>query len=188
MVLTSWLGNLRDRLSSSPGKTPRRRMRRQRRNAFASSIAACVQILEDRTLLSSVSWVGTANGGDGLKWNVDANWSGGATPGAGDDVTIADQSGPITVSGAPVNLQSLTLGSGSNIEIQGTSFTISAPSTVNSTLTVCSGANLIINGATIDGTGQITNTVNGAMATVSATINVEVENDGNWEAERPGVT
>src|SRR5271157_2474038 len=43
-----------------------------------------VEALEDRTLLSQVSWI-NASGGD---WDTPGNWSSHAVPGASDDVVI----------------------------------------------------------------------------------------------------
>jgi hypothetical protein len=43
-----------------------------------------IEALEQRTLLSQVSWTNPA-GGD---WDTASNWSGSAVPGTGDDVVI----------------------------------------------------------------------------------------------------
>jgi hypothetical protein len=45
---------------------------------------ATFEALENRVMLSIVTWTNTS-GGD---WDTAANWSGGTVPGAGDDVTI----------------------------------------------------------------------------------------------------
>ena len=42
-------------------------------------------MLEARTLLSTITWVGA---GDGANWSDRLNWAGGNLPGAGDDVVI----------------------------------------------------------------------------------------------------
>ena len=83
-------------------------------------------------MLSAVAWTGS--GGD-LSWNNAANWSGNATPGQQDDVTIGNVgSTPITVSGAAVEIHSLN--SSNSIEVTNTSFSLKASSTVNATFQV----------------------------------------------------
>src|SRR5205085_2322936 len=54
-----------------------------------------VEPLEDRTVPSTVTWT-NPSGGD---WDTPGNWSGGAVPGAGDDVVIS-QPGAVTITHA----------------------------------------------------------------------------------------
>ena len=127
MLLTSWLRGIRRRITK-----PVRRSRIRRQPA-GNPIAAAVQVLEDRTLLSAVTWVGDngANGdGTDLNWNNPLNWSGGNAPGKADDVTIgAVSSSPITVSGGAVDVHSLN--SNNAIEVvENNSLTLEADSTV----------------------------------------------------------
>ncbi len=94
-------------------------------------------------MLSAVAWTGA--GGD-MSWNNAANWSGNATPGQQDDVTIANMGAatPITVSGSAVDIHSLN--SSNSIEITNTSFSLESSSTVNAAFQVDAGASLAVNG------------------------------------------
>ena len=49
------------------------------------TLAAVVERLENRWLLSTVTWNG---GGNGTNWSDPLNWDGNILPGAADDVTI----------------------------------------------------------------------------------------------------
>src|SRR5438876_11550193 len=51
-----------------------------------------IEALEDRLVLSTISWISPDSG----NWEIGSNWSGGAVPGASDDVII-DVPGNITV-------------------------------------------------------------------------------------------
>src|SRR5689334_16539364 len=66
-------------------KSPGSRLRVRSRAAF-------FERLEERALLSAVSWINASGG----SWNVTANWSGNAVPRASDDVTI-DLPGTVTI-------------------------------------------------------------------------------------------
>src|SRR5689334_8917826 len=101
MRLTSWVENLKRHFGEliSPANQHRRRPPKH--------LARAIDRLEDRTLLSAVSWDGEA--GD-FEWNNPLNWSGDNTtlPGVGDDVTIGNLgTATITVSGDAVDIRSL---------------------------------------------------------------------------------
>src|SRR5688500_3332590 len=59
----------------------------------AARVRAALESLEPRTLMAAVEWVGGSQG----NWNDAANWSGGAVPGADDDVHIDGQAGQPSV-------------------------------------------------------------------------------------------
>src|SRR5436305_768373 len=63
---------------------PIRRRTGQGRRTWRAARHA-MEALESRVLLSAVAWTG---GGDGVNWTDPANWSGGALPGAADDVLM----------------------------------------------------------------------------------------------------
>jgi len=99
--------------------------------------------LEDRTLLSTVSWIG----GSG-SWTDAAHWSGGVLPGPTDDVEIINVASDITVTlYGPQTINSLTCQETLWISSAG-SLDLAANSEVAS-LT-------LYNGGTVSGTGDLT--------------------------------
>jgi Concanavalin A-like lectin/glucanases superfamily/Bacterial Ig-like domain (group 3)/MBG domain (YGX type) len=77
-MLLRWLYDVRKRLMPWRQKTPGRPGRRRPVPRLV------LEVLEDRSLLSTVSWI-NPSGGD---WSVGSNWSSGSTPGVNDDVVI----------------------------------------------------------------------------------------------------
>jgi hypothetical protein len=79
-------GNARIRRHRAPHK--KRRGARRRFASVASLMTPLMRVewLEDRTLLSAVSWTG---GGNDNLWNDGKNWSTGSVPQFADDVTIS---------------------------------------------------------------------------------------------------
>ena len=147
-----------------PGRQNRRG---HRRNQITSAVAE-VQILENRTLLSAVSWTGSA--GDN-QWSTPANWSSGAVPGNGTDVTISAPAGT-TIHGPSVDtvVNSLSIASG-NVNLDG-----GGNFTAANKITVGSGQSLIVsNGNLIAQTITLNSStlkLNGGAGTVlNATIN-----------------
>ena len=96
-----------------------------------------MELLEDRRLLATVTWVGAAGGA----WNVGSNWSGGNLPGASDDVVI-DIAGanPITHSGGSDTIHSLT--SQETLVLSG--------GTLKVTGTIQGGGGITLSGGTLD--------------------------------------
>ena len=95
-----------------------------------------MEVLEPRALLANVTWTGAA--GDG-EWDDGLNWSGDVVPGPSDDAVIGSNAGTIGISpddygGGDVN--SLTCGAGTTIDVNGTDGLTIA------TLTVASGITL----------------------------------------------
>jgi RHS repeat-associated protein len=122
-----------------------------------------LEVLEDRTLLSTVSWSNPL-GGD---WNVASNWSAGRLPGATDDVVINTAvSGPITYSTGTSTIHSLADTTASLI-ISGGSLSLTATSSDAKDFTV--------SGGTLAGSGNLTVTgmttlTNGAMTGTGTTL------------------
>jgi RHS repeat-associated protein len=100
-------------------------------------------VLEDRTLLSTVSWIGPS-GGD---WDTGSNWSTGLVPTASDDVQITQSGAAITHQydhGDQVN----SLTSSSAISLSNGSLSIATTSTISNGFT--------LNGGVLDGSGTLT--------------------------------
>ena len=133
------------RLNSSGKKKPRRALRRH---------AQCfLEALENRLLLSAVSWIGPGSG----SWNTAGDWSTNTIPQPGDDVIIS-QSGSIQVSlagSATVHSISVT---GDTLSVSGGTLTVSANSSINSssTLVLSSATLTLASGATLTNAGSIT--------------------------------
>jgi hypothetical protein len=89
--------------------------------------------LEDRTLLSTVTWVGPATGGD---WDTAANWSTNALPGSGDDVVIPANISITHTANNPDIVNSLSTNGGDAINVSGGSLAINATTNVTGNLTL----------------------------------------------------
>jgi hypothetical protein len=61
--------------------------------------------MEERALLSAVSWTG--NAGDN-NWDTPGNWSGSDLPGSGDDVTISVSANVVHSNNVADSINSLT--------------------------------------------------------------------------------
>ena len=133
-------------------------------------------------------WTG---GGDNNDFSNPNNWDPPVVPGPDDDVVIPPNSGIIIVS-QPHEIRSLDLGANSILQIQGGSLTLAQDSTVDGLLLNGSGepasealdaqstvaGELIIQGD-VSGDGIIRN--HDQMSVSSATIDVELETDGDVE-------
>ncbi len=110
--------------------------------------------LEDRVLLSAISWTGDA--GDN-NWDTPGNWSDDAVPGSADDVTINISANVVHSAGVTDTINSLT--SSEPLSITGGTLSIASASTISSTLTVNYQTNnvptLTVNG-TLDVSGLLT--------------------------------
>jgi hypothetical protein len=124
--------------------------------------------LEERTLLSTVSWI-NPSGGD---WDTPSNWSTGALPGPSDDVVI-DTAG-ITVthsSSAADSVSSLTISSGdTTLDISNGSLALATTSSVAGTVSL-EGATLSTAGG-LAVTGPFTN--NGTVDVHAGTLSLSV--------------
>ena len=115
--------------------------------------------LEARTLLSNVTWTGSA---DGKSWAVAGNWSGDAVPGSSDDVTINLGGNPtIQITTGSQSVHSLS--SSDPIAISGGSLSVAASSTMSGGLAmtggslVASGSGVVVTvtGTTTDSGGSL---------------------------------
>ncbi len=121
-----------------------------------------VEWMEPRTLLTAVSWTGTA--GDN-NWDTPGNWSTDSVPGAGDDVTIAIAANVVHSNNVTDSINSLT--SSEPLTISGGTLSIAAASTLSTT--TISGGTL-----SIAATSTITNTLSITGGTLTGAGNVTV--------------
>ncbi len=107
----------------------------------------CIEPLESRVLLSTITWINSSGG----SWNTASNWSGGVTPGSGDDVVI-NQPGNISITiSASTAAHSLQL-TGDTLVVSAGTLSLGADSAVNS------GATLSETGGNVSVTGSLINT------------------------------
>ena len=134
------------------------RARRSRRGSTRLGL----DFLESRTLLSSVTWTGSA---DGKSWAVADNWSDDAVPTSSDDVTINLSGNPtIQITSGAQAVNSLT--STDPISISGGSLSVAADSTMSGGLTMTGGS------LTASGTG-VTLSVSGTTTVSAASLYAE---------------
>ncbi len=144
----------RDRrpLGNDASEAPRRARRRQPRTRWAH-YRLFLEVLENRVVLSSVSWI-NPDGGD---WDTASNWSSDAVPTAADNVTIGIAiTNPVTHnSSSSDSVDSIT--SQDPLDLSGGSLSIGTMATLNASLTldggtVSGGPINLSNGATLVGT------------------------------------
>ena len=135
-----------DWLNWFPWFTSTRRAKRSAPKKFGSDF----ELLEDRVMPSSVSWIGGAAG----FWDVASNWSGGALPTSSDDVSMNPASAAtITIRSSDViAVKSLTSGSNGTLSITGGALTVAANSTNNGILYLSGGTLTFSAGLTNTGT------------------------------------
>src|SRR5271157_1270762 len=110
----------------------------RRREAAIGRIA--LECLEERVVLSTISWT-NPSGGD---WDTASNWSGGKVPTLKDDVVINTTG--INIAHSSTAADSLhSLSSRSPITLSAGSLEVDAPSNITSSLSL-SGGNLTVNG------------------------------------------
>jgi hypothetical protein len=128
----SWLRSLKSSLELAPRAT--RRPKKSRRLNRCPRL--WLEVLEDRTVPSTVTWVG--GNGD---WDVANNWTTGAVPGPGDDVDI-------NVSGITITHAASTTHSVNSLKLEAGTLTGADALTVNGAFTWTGG--------TLAGTGSLT--------------------------------
>ncbi len=103
-----------------------------------------IEQLEDRRMLTAVSWIGSATG----NWGVAANWSNDALPTSAADVSINTTSlATITIQAGEIeSIDSLVVGSNDSLLIAGGSLTTALGLTNSGTINVSAGSNLTVNG------------------------------------------
>jgi len=103
-----------------------------------------IELLEDRTLPSSVTWVNTGSG----SWDNPGNWSGNAVPGSADDVSISTSAAAtITINSSDTeSVHSLTTTATDTLSMTGGSLAVAANSTLSGALSM-TGGTLVVNGS-----------------------------------------
>lgn len=122
MARSSWLGRLRSRFAVGSAATYSRHAK-----ARCGGPRLRVRSFEERVLLSTVTWVGPATGGD---WSQASNWSSGVLPGPQDDAVLPANVA-ITHSGGSDMIHGLTTGGGDSLSVTGGNMAISSDSTIN---------------------------------------------------------
>jgi hypothetical protein len=158
MSFASWLRTLRHSLRQAGG--PSRRRPTRRRPLGTPGRRLLLEILEDRSLPSTVTWVNPA-GGD---WDTGSNWSTGTVPGAGDDVQI-NTSGITVTHGANVSESVHSPTSAADLNFSAGSLQATAGVVSTGTLTVEASASLRADTAELQGTSTIAGSYQAATAT-----------------------
>ncbi len=140
-ALTSWKrGRRRDRKSTR--LQPRAAHHRSGRRFLR------LEALEDRTLLSQVSWI-NAGGGD---WDTPGNWSSRAVPGAGDDVVINSLNAGAVVTHSLNNTDTVSsITAAAPITLSGGTLSVAGAFSDSSTVSLSGGtlANATVQAATL---------------------------------------
>ena len=169
MLLKSWLQRLSSRFRTA------RKPRTQRRSKSTSpqDLAAQLERLEARFMLSAIAWDGglTATGTD---WNTAANWVGDVLPGNVDDAQIGAGFTGITFASSTRTIRSLT--TSSDVTMSGGSLTITDNSSFDAAVSVSGTGTMTLDTLTLSGIGSLTN-----AATINlngTTINAALDNQG----------
>ena len=115
-----------------------------------------IECLEDRTLLSTITW-DTTDHPNGGAWDTPGNWQGGVVPGTSDNAVI-DLTGTGTVTtGTSDSVLSLTTNSSTTVSVSNGSLTLgAATSSIGGPITVSSNGTLVLSGTALIGTGTVT--------------------------------
>jgi hypothetical protein len=157
-VLKTWRKKMESRAARPARRS--RRLEKAAQYAFHSTpMYPAVEVLEDRTLLSTIVWDG---GGGDFNWNNPLNWSTDTLPTAEDDVEISTDFAGITIvhTSDTTNINSLV--SHANVTMTGGTFSIASEATVSGTLTIQAAT------LGLQGVSQISSLT---MASQSATLN-----------------
>jgi hypothetical protein len=166
MAFKPWLQALRarlDRFATSPTRWSRSKKSLAHRPRLEQ--------LEDRTLLSTITWA-NPQGGD---WSVAGNWDLNRLPGPSDDVVINLSGITVTHSTGNDTIHSLT--STNPLMLSGGSLAISATSRIDDTLSV-NGGTLALSGMTLNGIGTLTNASSSTLTLTNDTVNAGLANQG----------
>jgi len=146
MSFASWLRAMK----SLPELSETRGARKRSRRGGGLTSRPRLEVLEDRTLPSVVSWVnGSGN------WSDSTHWSTGALPTAADDAMIAPSVAiSVTISSGSFEVHRLTTNSSTDLAISGGTLQLDADSTVNGTLELATVGNNP--GGQITGAGNVT--------------------------------
>jgi hypothetical protein len=162
-MLVSFLGRLFKFVPLSPVG----RCRAARRRAW--DYRPLLLALEDRTLLSTITWLHPVSG----DWDEAANWAGGRVPTAGDDAVIPFAGIRVTHATSPVNSVH-TLISEAAIDISAGALALGSTSRIDDVCTI-SGGTLFLNNVTLGGAGRLIN--RGTINLFVSTINVGLRNE-----------
>src|SRR5262245_37773623 len=125
--------------------------------------------LEDRTLLTTVSWDG---GAGTLRWDDAQNWSIDALPGSSDDAVIGTAFAGLTITHDTGDVSILSLTSAAALRVAGGTFALgAATSQIDDAFTV-SGGSLLLSSTSINGPGTIINKA--SLELRSSTINTSL--------------
>jgi hypothetical protein len=126
--------------------------RKNSRRALRRRARCCLEALETRVLLSTVSWTASGSG----SWNTTTNWSTNNVPQPGDDVVISKSGNlQVTLAGS-ASVNSISVSGGDILSMSGGTLSVAANSTIspssslllsNSTLTLAAGATLTNSGS-----------------------------------------
>ncbi|MFO7906100.1 MAG: hypothetical protein R6U98_25805, partial [Pirellulaceae bacterium] len=173
------------------GWSPRARIRsrsRARRSLVATQAIGPtprrlgLELLEDRRLLSLVSWDG---GGGDTSWTNPLNWDTDTLPGAEDDVVI-DVAGDVTIEHASGSTTIRSLDCEENFDLAGGSLEMmGAASRINGTFVMTSGTRLMVDGSDASLIVSGTATIDGASILASGGATVSLPAASSYTQTRP---
>ncbi len=153
--------------------------RKCRQLLLLAVIAACVVGTQSRDALGAdVFWQSSVSG----NWNDPSKWSGGNVPGVNDDVFITTSGTFIVTVNQVVNVQSITLGASSGtqtLQSNGFDIQVAAPCLIGTQ------GSLQLSSTALDG-GATSILSFGSILMQSATLNIELINQGALTAEENG--
>ncbi|MBI5758610.1 MAG: hypothetical protein HZA46_08840, partial [Planctomycetales bacterium] len=171
MLFTSWMLSLRSWSRTQSRRTAASRRAATRRERLALQIAAVVERLENRLLLSSVTWDG---GGNGTNWSDPLNWDGNVLPTSADDVTINFGSATVQHNTGTDTVNSLT--TTNPFTLTGGTLSIVTTVQVNNTFTLNGGT---LSGGTVnfadDRTLEFTNNLDNRLSGVTVNGDLTLE-------------
>ena len=151
-----------------------------------------IEGLENRTLLSTITWDSTDYPTGGT-WDNAAHWVGGVLPGTSDTAVIDLTSGTVTT-GASDSVLSLMTNASTTVSVANGSLTLgAATSSIAGSITVSSTGTLALSGTTLIGSGSVTDSghlTTSNSSTALSSINMasgSTLNIGNFTVQ-PGAT
>jgi len=151
-----------------------------------------IEGLEDRTLLSTITW-DTADFPTGGTWDTPGHWIGGVVPTSTVNAEIDLTSGTVTT-GPTDSVLSLTTNSSTTVSVSNGSLTLgAATSTIDGPITVSSSGTLALSGSTLIGAASVTdaghlNATNTTLGLTSTTMSSGSALNTNGLTVQPGAT